>query len=185
MPPVTSAAIPWIVANRTRPTRSGSPRLERALGLALHDQLEHHRERALGGLVQLAATGSPCLPANISSSSAASRVAKRTYAAAVACSRGSKSVARAVHGAAQLGAQPREAVLRERVEQRLAVGEVPARRGVADADLARQLAQRQLPARRARARSARPARAAPCAGCRGGRGARLIARGSASGRSSR
>ena len=46
--------MPWIVANRTRPTRSGSPALERALGLALLDQLEHHREGPLGGFVQRA-----------------------------------------------------------------------------------------------------------------------------------
>ena len=41
-------------------------------------------------------------------------------------------------------AEALEAVLRERVEQRLLVGEVAARGGVADADLARELAQREL-----------------------------------------
>ena len=48
--------------------------------------------------------------------------------------------------AAQLRAEALEAVLGERVEQRLLAGEVAARGGVADADLARELAQRQVAA---------------------------------------
>jgi hypothetical protein len=49
------------------------------------------------------------------------------------------------HGGVELAAQPLETRLGQRVEQRLLVGEMAARRGVADADLARQLAQRQRP----------------------------------------
>ena len=51
--------------------------------------------------------------------------------------------ARPVHGAVQVACEALEPVLRQRVEQRPAVGEVPARRGVADADGARELAQRE------------------------------------------
>jgi len=53
-------------------------------------------------------------------------------------------LARAVGGAAQLGAQARVPGLGERVQQRLAIGEVTPRRARTDADLARELAQRQL-----------------------------------------
>ena len=53
-------------------------------------------------------------------------------------------VAGAVGGGAQFGAEALESGLGERVEQRLAVGEVAARRAVADADLPRELPQRQL-----------------------------------------
>ena len=53
-------------------------------------------------------------------------------------------LAGAVDRAAQLGAQAREPGLGEGVEQRLAIGEMPAWRAVADADLARELAQRQV-----------------------------------------
>ena len=52
-------------------------------------------------------------------------------------------LARAVGGGAQLRAQAVESRLGHRVEQGLAIGEVAARRAVADTDLARQLAQRQ------------------------------------------
>ena len=71
-------------------------------------------------------------------------MAKRTYAAAVACSRASKSSPAPSTGSPQLGAEPREPGFGERVEQRLAIGEVPPRRAVADADLARELTQREL-----------------------------------------
>jgi hypothetical protein len=64
------------------------------------------------------------LAANISSSSAASRVA--------------------VGGAVKVGAETREARFGERVEQRLAVGEVPSWGPVADANLACETSQRQV-----------------------------------------
>jgi len=60
----------------------------------------------------------------------------------------------------QSGPEPLEAVQSERVEQRLLVGEVAARGGVADADLARQLAQRQLAAAGERALGRRQQRGA-------------------------
>ena len=53
-------------------------------------------------------------------------------------------VARIVHRATQLRAQAREPVLGERVQQRLAIREMPGRRAMADAHLARELAQRKL-----------------------------------------
>jgi hypothetical protein len=43
----------------------------------------------------------------------------------------------------QLGAQAREPGLGERVQQRLAIGEMSSRRAVADAGLARELAERE------------------------------------------
>src|SRR5271154_7341361 len=55
-----------------------------------------------------------------------------------------KVLARAFGCLTQLDPQAREARLGEGVEQRLAIGEVPARSAVADADLARELAQREL-----------------------------------------
>jgi hypothetical protein len=142
MPPVTSAAMPWIVANRTRPTRSGSPGSSAALGLALLDQLEQDRERALGALVQRAGLlavlarehqlqqrGVACREADIGGGA---RLQARL-----------EGVARALDRASQLGPEAREPGLGERVEQRLAIGEVAPRRAVADAGLARELAQRQ------------------------------------------
>ena len=50
----------------------------------------------------------------------------------------------AVDRRAQLASEALEAVLREGVEQRLLVGEVAARGGVADPGLAREVAQREL-----------------------------------------
>jgi hypothetical protein len=50
----------------------------------------------------------------------------------------------AIDCAAQLLAQTCEPILGERVQQCLTVGEVSTRRTVADADLARELAQREL-----------------------------------------
>ena len=79
-----------------------------------------------------------------------------------------------LHRGGHLAPEPLEAVQRERVEQRLLVGEVPARGGVADADLARQLAQRQLAAAGERALGRAPA--APGGGSRGGRGGRSRSR---------
>ena len=55
---------------------------------------------------------------------------------------GLEVLARVVDRCAQLGAEAREPRLGEGVEQCLAVGEVPAWRAVADADLAGELAQR-------------------------------------------
>ena len=85
-----------------------------------------------------------CLPAYISSSSAACSVAKRTYVRATAASRERKSPPGRVQRGGHLPLQPLEAVERERVQQRLLAREVPPRRGVADPDLARDLAQREL-----------------------------------------
>ena len=145
--------------------------LEHALALALLDQLEHHREGALGGLGELARA----LPVLAGEHQLEQR---RVLGREADVGRGDRAQPRlellARRGRPRRAARRRGARTRpgKRVEQRLAVGEVPARRAVADADLARQLAQRERLRRRARAASAPPRRAAPCAGCRGGRGVR-------------
>jgi hypothetical protein len=88
-------------------------------------------------------------------------------------------VPRAVDRAGHLRAEPLEARLRERVEQRLAVGEVPAGRGVADADLAGELAQRERLHAAALERVPPPPASARSAGCRGGRTAAVAITGKA------
>ena len=111
----------------------------------------------------------------MSSSSAAWCVAKREVRARELLETGVEGGAGAVDRRAQVLAEAVEALDRERVEQRLAVGEVPARGGVADADVARELAQRQV-GRAAlvddldRPREQRGAEVAVVVGARRGRG---------------
>ena len=116
--------------------------LQGALGLPLRDQLEQHPEGALGGLVQRA--GRLAVLAREHQLEQC-RVVRREadIGGSGRLQARLEALARAVDGAPQLGAEAREAGLGKRVEQRPAVGEVPPRRAVADAGVARELAQRQ------------------------------------------
>ena len=124
------------------PDALGLARFEDAAGLTLQDQLEHHRERPVGGFVQ----GLRVLPVLAREHQLEQRGVVRGEADV--CGRGRAQprlevLARALDRLPQLGTQTREPLLREHIQQRLAVGEVPAWRAVADADLARELAQGQ------------------------------------------
>ena len=159
-PRVTSDAMPWIVANRTRPTRSGSP------GSSAPSAWPCSMSSSITEKARSAASCSA--PDGLAVLAGEHQLEQRRVRGGEAdVGRGGRLQARlevlagAVDGGAQLGAEAVEPGLGQRVEQRLAIGEVAARRAVADADVARELAQRQRLARRARARCARPARAAP------------------------
>ena len=130
--------------------RSG---LDRPLRLALLDQLEHHREGAFGRHVDRARAmlGGEHQLEQCCVARGEANVGRRTRPQSRLEFR-----AGAVGGAAKVGAETREARFGERVKQRLAIGEVPSRSAVADADLARELPQRQFPAA-PRSRSVRSA----------------------------
>lgn len=122
----------------------GITSLEDAVCLALLDQLEYDREGAVSGLVQYLGL----LPMFAREHQLEQRGVARGELDV--CARGCPQarlevLAGTLHRALQLGAEASKPRLRECVEQRLPVGEVPAWRSVADADLARQLAQRQVP----------------------------------------
>ena len=134
---------PWSVANATIATCSGSPGDDLAGGLSFGDHRQRRDERALAGLAQrgrrvgLVLGGEHQLQERrVAAGEADVGPGQRLQAVVTA-------PARAGDRRAQLVAQPHEPGLGHRVQQRLLVGEVPARRRVADADGAGQLAQRQ------------------------------------------
>ena len=138
-PAVSSDAMPWTVANSTRPTRSGSPgsRAPSAWPCSMTSS-STEKARSAGGAERAGRVAVLSRPHQLE---------QRGVLGGEADVRGARSPAGAPAKSspaprrrAQLGAHPREPVLRERVEQRLAVGEVTARRAVADADVARELA---------------------------------------------
>jgi len=138
----SSAAMPWIVARRTR-RRVRLATLESALRLSLLDQLEHDGEGAFGGLVQRAGLLAVLAREHQLQQRGVARgeadIGRRRRLQARL-----EFLSRAIGGSAQFGAQAVVPGLGESVEQRLAIGEVAPRRAVTDADLACQLAQRQL-----------------------------------------
>ncbi len=118
---------------------------DRARGLAVGDERQRGRERGVGGRAQ-AVRGARAVLARehqleqrrVLGGEGDVGVGERAQA-------GFEGGAGLGEGDAQVAAEALEAVLGERVEQRLLVREVPAWRRVADADLARELAQRELP----------------------------------------
>lgn len=116
---------------------------EHAAGLTLLDQLEHDREGPLGSVVKLSGR----VPVLAGEHQLEQRwVANREPDVGpgrrpqpplelLTCT---------VDRAAELGFEPGKAGLRERVQQRLAIGEVAPRRGVADSNLPCQVAQGQI-----------------------------------------
>ena len=143
MPPVRSAAIPWMVANRTSPTRSGSPGSSRPSAWPWRIDLEHHREGSLRGLLQdarlFAVLDREHQLEQRRVRGGEADVGRRGRAQACL-----EVIAGRVDRGAQLVAEPVKAGLGQRVEQGLAIGKVAARGAVADADVAGELAQRQV-----------------------------------------
>src|SRR5213080_4673141 len=113
---------------------------ELAGALRLVDQCEDHRERALRGVLELLRAGAVLGGEHQLDQRGVARgepeVGERERGET-----GAEVVAGLVERHAQLATEALEALEGERVEQRLAVGEVAARRGVADAHLAGELAQ--------------------------------------------
>jgi hypothetical protein len=114
-----------------------------ALCLALVNQLEHHAEGAVGRRLQRAV-----LLAMLAGEHQPEERRVRRRECDVGGGGGPQPCAellpRPVDGRLQVMLEPREAGSGQRVEQRLAIREVTARRGMADTELARQLTQRQL-----------------------------------------
>jgi hypothetical protein len=121
----------------------GLAAFECAVGLSLFDQREDDREGAVGGLVDRAGP-----LAVLAREHQLQQRCVATGEADVGRRGRPQSLlevrARAIDRAAQLGAEAREPGFGEGVEQRLAVGEVPPWRAMADADLACKLTQRQV-----------------------------------------
>ena len=162
-------ARPWSVAHATVATRSGSPATTSPAAWPSAMSASGAAKARSAASRSVSPAPGRCLAANMSSSSAACAGGEADVGRRAARRAGVERRPGPASGLRQLAPEALEAVLGERVEQRLLVGEVAPRRGVADPELARELAQRQLAARRACAASPRRARAAPRGGCRGGR----------------
>jgi hypothetical protein len=146
MPALASEARPWKAAKATVPTSWGIAADDLAGRLALGDQGERRVERAVGGLAEAVGGARAVLAGEHQLEQRGVLGGEADVGAAEGEEAGVEARVRGGERAAQVVPEALEAVLGECVEQRLLAGEVAARRGVADADLTRELAQRQLAA---------------------------------------
>ena len=135
--------MPCTVANSRSPTRSGSPGSSAPSACPCPISSKQHREGAVGGFREILRR-LPVLAGEHQLEQLGILDRELDVGAGGRLQPCLEVLAGAGDGAPQFGTESLETRLGKGVEQRLAIGEVAARRTVADAHVAGELAQRQL-----------------------------------------